>query len=47
MEVRYDNKKIELKGDAVNYTIENAANKKYTIGVVSFNEEGQFGKCLY
>ena len=41
VEVRYDNKKIELKGDAVNYTIENAANKKYTIGVVSFNEEGQ------
>lgn len=47
MEVRYDNKKIELKGDAVNYTIENAANKKYTIGVVSFNEEGQSSESVY
>ena len=47
VEVRYDNKKIELKGDAVNYTIENAANKKYTIGVVSFNEEGQSSESVY
>ena len=32
VEVRYDNKKIELKGDAVNYTIENAANKLSDFG---------------
>lgn len=47
VEVRYDDKKIELGGDAVNYTISNASNKKYTIGVVSFNEKGQSSESVF
>lgn len=47
VEVRYEDKKIELAGDAVHYTIANASNKKYTIGVVSFNEKGQSSESIF
>lgn len=47
VEVRYEDKKVELAGDAVTYTIANASDKKYTIGVVSFNDKGQSSESVF
>jgi len=47
IEVRYDDTKIELPGSATTYSLENASEKVYTIGVVSFDEEGNSSETVY
>ena len=47
IEVRYDGKKIELAGNVTTYTISNADEKVYNLGVVSFNEAGKSSETVY
>ena len=47
IEVRYDGNKIELPGSATTYFLENASEKVYTIGVVSFDEAGNSSETVY
>lgn len=47
IEVRYDGKKVELGGDITSYTIPDAQEKVYNLGVVSFNEAGKSSETVY
>lgn len=47
VEVRYDGKSVELPGTSTGCVLDNADFKKYTIAVVSFNEEGQSSESVY
>ena len=47
VEVRYDGKTVELGGTVTECEIKDLDSKKYSFGVISFNDKGQSSETTY